>query len=446
MIVITKNVYLSILIIGIVFAILSYISNYGENTALTILYFTITLIMLLRLVDEWQYFRRFRASPATSLFLLLLTGLAISASLVARIVSLGDNNSSFFRQYIIDIHFSLGLSNVNPTFLFLNVFGLLFATPWYIFLIILLRRYHAGRYPGIFVQRKKYPRIFVAFYNIVLIFVLLFFWASFETIELNELIFSTITVLIICQYYVFKIILVPVRLVPTNRRPSRRPVQRQTSRTSNYRPVTNYSSSQQHPVRLLSPAPNSPTVRNTSSGSSALGPGMRSGNNSYTSSATPRPMGSVSTSSNTRTVTNITRPQRSSNAASSTAQNRPRTSNYTTSHGVEVAPGINVMSSHEKHQNTNLLTREDIKRLLPSGSHLTKDDFRCIFCYELPIEKNQNVIVCSSCHHPAHEHEYQRWQATSDICSYCNAQLTKSTLIRLSGQNYQKIINYALGK
>ena len=445
-IVITKNVYVSILIVGIVFAILSYLSGFSENTAFTILYFTITILMALRLVDEWKYFQRFHASPATSLFLLLLSGLAISASLIARIASFGNNNSTFLQNPIIHIEFTLDLLNIKQTLILLNIFGLLFATPWYILLVILLRRYHSGRYPGIFVQRKKYPRIFVAFYNIILIFILLFFWANFSIIELNELIFSVISLAFIVQYYVFKVVLIPVRLIPTNRRSSRGSISRRPSRSSNYRPVTNYSSSRREPVRIISPNPNSTSYQSTNNNSNANNSLARSRTTGSSTPIASRSITSTNPSVNTRVATNITRPYSSSSHTSSITQNRHDSDNHMDSRHIEVTPGINVPSSHERHQNVSQLTREDIKRLLPSGSHLTKDDFRCIFCYELPIEKNQNVIVCSSCHHPAHEHEYQRWQATSDICSYCNAQLAKSTLIRLSGQNYQKIINFALGK
>jgi hypothetical protein len=109
-------------------------------------------------------------------------------------------------------------------------------------------------------------------------------------------------------------------------------------------------------------------------------------------------------------------------------------------------PGHSIGYPVENYANEQRLGAQDLKRLLPTGTRLSEDDFRCIFCYEFPIERNQNVIICSNCHHPSHELEYQRWRASSDFCSYCNARISNSTAVRVSGLTYSKIIKAGMKK
>jgi len=103
---------------------------------------------------------------------------------------------------------------------------------------------------------------------------------------------------------------------------------------------------------------------------------------------------------------------------------------------IQVAPAISV-----SHKPAQKLTPAIMASLRPAGHHLTEDDFRCIFCYEFPIEPTRQVVICPNCRHPSHGDEFQKWLAVSDICSRCNRSIASSKMIRLSGTNYKKIIN-----
>ncbi|HDZ18162.1 MAG TPA: hypothetical protein ENH75_07730 [archaeon] len=60
----------------------------------------------------------------------------------------------------------------------------------------------------------------------------------------------------------------------------------------------------------------------------------------------------------------------------------------------------------------------------PKAARLSIDDFKCIFCFELPEtpkDKGRGIILCPSCRYPAHADEFKDWLQSSGICSRCNA-------------------------
>ena len=84
-----------------------------------------------------------------------------------------------------------------------------------------------------------------------------------------------------------------------------------------------------------------------------------------------------------------------------------------------------------------------IKEYVPIANNLTKDDFRCIFCYELPNKNKDTVVICPNCRKPAHQNEYRQWANTSRICSYCNKDI-KGTPKQISGKKYSQVVKLAL--
>ncbi|NHJ02893.1 MAG: hypothetical protein EAX86_12220, partial [Candidatus Heimdallarchaeota archaeon] len=107
------------------------------------------------------------------------------------------------------------------------------------------------------------------------------------------------------------------------------------------------------------------------------------------------------------------------------------------SSSVRVVPAI----STPRTRTVNKLSPAIINSLTPLGQHLTEDDFRCIFCYEFPIEKDRQVVICPHCKHPSHENEYNKWIAVASICSRCNKPVKNVKMIRLPGSSYHKVIN-----
>ena len=60
----------------------------------------------------------------------------------------------------------------------------------------------------------------------------------------------------------------------------------------------------------------------------------------------------------------------------------------------------------------------------PKTARLSKEDFKCIFCFNLPEiskDKGRGIILCPNCRYPAHADEFKDWLQSSGICSRCNA-------------------------
>ena len=96
-----RNFFLAIFLIGLVFSILSYLSNFGFATSITIIYLTIALILVIRLTIEFRYYRGYKAPLASAIFLLLPSFIAIAGSYVSRNPAL--NGNSFLNDNILFI-------------------------------------------------------------------------------------------------------------------------------------------------------------------------------------------------------------------------------------------------------------------------------------------------------------------------------------------------------
>ncbi len=397
-----RNVYISIFIAGTVFAVLTMLTDHGLETALTIGYFTILAVLGIKLIDEWLYYRQYRAPPASATFLLLLTSLALLGSLISAIATLGDSPllQTFFLESTLD------LISFGNYFLFLNLFGLIFVLPFYILLLLLLRRYYSGRYSGIFIARKRYPIAAVIIFNAILFLLLGFFWTQTREVEISSLVFFIASSLILIQHYVFPVVIVSLR--PVRSRPSRtsRPSSRGLSRTTSRerRPTL----SQRTSARRSSPTT---TRRSSTTPTQRRSPttAQRS-----PSSASRRP--SLTTSRGS-----VSSPQRRSQG------------------DINVVPGMAIEQSRPSRR-VKQLSPAIIERITPVGRHLTQDDFRCIFCYEFPTESNRKVVICPHCRYPAHELEFRKWKEVSKFCSRCNKPITDEKMIRVSGNSYKRII------
>ncbi len=358
-----RNIYLSIFIVGFVFAGLTLLTGQSSNVALTFIYLSIVLILLIRLIEEWQYYRSYQAPYASALFIVLPTCIAVGGSLLSSTASLGFLPLEL-QTSILNLNLDLNIIGAEIYFIFLNIFSLTFALPFFILIIILIRKYYIGIYPSIFIQRKKYPRELILGFNLIINLFFVFFWLESRLIEISSLIFVIMTFIFILQHFILKIAFVPFRV---RRTPTR------IRRTGNMRSNMVYSTS------------------GTSSNSS---PNLGQSNSQYSRASRSRPS------------------------------------------NIQVVPGIGSTSDLK----TEKLTPAIIASLTPAGRNLTKDDFRCIFCYEFPVEMNKKVVICPHCRHPAHEHELQRWLGVASICSRCNKPISNGKMIRVTGKSYKKVL------
>ena len=64
-----------------------------------------------------------------------------------------------------------------------------------------------------------------------------------------------------------------------------------------------------------------------------------------------------------------------------------------------------------------------LSKLKPKGTILFKEDFKCIFCFQLPklpADEKRGIIICPHCRHPAHADEFRSWLKSSTLCSRCD--------------------------
>ncbi|MFX1295403.1 MAG: hypothetical protein ACFFD2_11215 [Promethearchaeota archaeon] len=138
----------------------------------------------------------------------------------------------------------------------------------------------------------------------------------------------------------------------------------------------------------------------------------------------PSPSRSISPRTRSRNTSSRSR-SRTTSASSPRNQNR----SYTTtnirngSRTSAKSRGINVSGTRVKEEKRSKIVHL-AKKLKPKAGKLSLDDFKCIFCFQLPKfpeDKGRGIVLCPKCKHPAHADEFQEWLQSSNLCSRCDA-------------------------
>lgn len=211
---------------------------------MTIFYITWVIILLIRLIEEWRYYNSYNAPLASAIFIVLPSLIAIGGSIIADIASIGDEG--LLQTSLANINLNLDILNIESFYLYFNIFGLIFALPFFIILLILLRRYYSGRYPSIFVFRKKLSSDTLILYNCTMLLILGYFWIDRRTVELSGLSFIIISYTFFIQYYLLNVVLVPLRRVSNLGRNNFRRITSTNTNSQSASPTiswTNHSSS-----------------------------------------------------------------------------------------------------------------------------------------------------------------------------------------------------------
>ena len=84
--------------------------------------------------------------------------------------------------------------------------------------------------------------------------------------------------------------------------------------------------------------------------------------------------------------------------------------------------------SRSRRSSSNKLTQKQKRFLLslkPKTSNLSIDDFKCIFCFELPdpLDSHGGIVLCPKCNYPSHYDEFKQWVKSSTLCSRCDSEL-----------------------
>jgi len=141
-------------------------------------------------------------------------------------------------------------------------------------------------------------------------------------------------------------------------------------------------------------------------------------NRTTSRTTTHTPAGTVN---RTTSRTTLRTPTSTTTRTRTTVRSPPRTNHKTHNH--------NHKSSNPVHRPTHThkpATRKktySLNRLKPRGTILYKEDFKCIFCFQLPTlpaDEKRGIIICPHCKHPAHADEFRNWLRNSRLCSRCD--------------------------
>lgn len=143
--------------------------------------------------------------------------------------------------------------------------------------------------------------------------------------------------------------------------------------------------------------------------------------------------------SNTPVTTSRSRPRTSSRRT--TSQSSSRDSRRTTPTGTvrsssRSSSSRTTTSRSSSRQKSRPASRTpskkySLKALRPKAGALSKDDFRCIFCFQYPNlerDRSRGIILCPICKFPAHADEFLDWHKSTNLCSRCDSAIPQSFL------------------
>ena len=86
------------------------------------------------------------------------------------------------------------------------------------------------------------------------------------------------------------------------------------------------------------------------------------------------------------------------------------------------SPRIQSSTSSSSSSSSKSSRKRELLAMKPKTGMLSNDDFKCIFCFELPTtsDGHHGIVLCPNCRYPAHVDEFKNWVRTSNLCSRCD--------------------------
>ncbi len=151
-------------------------------------------------------------------------------------------------------------------------------------------------------------------------------------------------------------------------------------------------------------------------------------------------------------TTQHTKPQRTSTSKPSrTTTSRPSTAKATSQKASKPRPARTTATRSSSTGTTvhkpKAAASSEFEKLKPKAGILSLEDFKCIFCFQLPKFPDDNrrgIVLCPNCRHPAHADEFKEWTHDSPLCSRCDASIPPSFRRNpkiISVKQYSEVIN-----
>ncbi|TFG21211.1 MAG: hypothetical protein EU530_01075 [Promethearchaeota archaeon] len=91
------------------------------------------------------------------------------------------------------------------------------------------------------------------------------------------------------------------------------------------------------------------------------------------------------------------------------------------------SPKTSARSSSSSQSKPVSVSNKELAKMRPKTGVLSKEDFMCIFCFEMPDSSDrEGIVLCPHCRYPAHYREFKEWVRNSKLCSRCDGVLPPS--------------------
>ena len=120
--------------------------------------------------------------------------------------------------------------------------------------------------------------------------------------------------------------------------------------------------------------------------------------------------------------------RRKQSSSRSTRTTRPKTTSKTssTSRSKSSSKTYTQRTSSSKPRSSTTSNKELLK-MRPKTAVLSKEDFMCIFCFDLPHSSDKGgIVLCPHCRYPAHYKEFKEWVRNSKLCSRCDGVISSN--------------------
>jgi hypothetical protein len=88
------------------------------------------------------------------------------------------------------------------------------------------------------------------------------------------------------------------------------------------------------------------------------------------------------------------------------------------------SPKTSAKSSSGSQSKVGTTSNKELLKMRPKTGVLSKEDFMCIFCFEMPDSSDRDgIVLCPHCRYPAHYREFKEWVRNSKLCSRCDGVL-----------------------
>ncbi len=159
----------------------------------------------------------------------------------------------------------------------------------------------------------------------------------------------------------------------------------------------------------------------------------------------------IRTTPSRQSTARVAAPRASKPSLARTTPRRPSTAKAASQKASKPSPSRTIAtrssSTGTKVHAPKTAASSEFEKLKPKAGILSLEDFKCIFCFQLPkfpADNRRGIVLCPNCKHPAHADEFKEWTHDSPLCSRCDASIPPSFRRNpkiITVKQYSEVIN-----